>query len=182
MSFLYIVGEQPLAAAESYIEDAAALLATITQPSLDILPKYQESVTLLSQAERLLAAAHSLKSKLSHGLELSGGEPPASAAATGEGVKVSEVRGELDVSTEVLLEGPELILKDPTSSVTGMALSGMLASQVATQVSIYIIHVVAIFSATLLVAIASSPRLLNLMCSDHCILCHQVPHLEALNA
>ena len=45
------------------------------------------------------------------------------------------VRGELDVSTEVLLEGPELVLKDPTSSLTGMALSGMLAAQVTLQVS-----------------------------------------------
>lgn len=103
---------------------------------------------MLSQAECLLAAAHSLKSKLSHGLELSGGKPPASAAATGERVKVSKARGELDVSTEVLLEGPELILKDPTNSVTGMALSGMLASQVAIQVSK--IHVP--FPATLLLS------------------------------
>ena len=45
------------------------------------------------------------------------------------------VKGELDVSTKVLLEGPELVLKDPTSSLTGMALSGMLAAQVALQVS-----------------------------------------------
>lgn len=45
------------------------------------------------------------------------------------------VRGELDVSTEVLLEGPELMLRDPTSSLTAKALSGMLAAQVALQVS-----------------------------------------------
>ena len=49
------------------------------------------------------------------------------------------VRGELDVSTEVLLEGPELVLKDPTSSLTGRALSGMLAAQVALQVSMPLI-------------------------------------------
>ena len=49
--------------------------------------------------------------------------------------RVPHVRGELDVSTEVLLEGPELVLKDPTSSLTGRALSGMLAAQLALQVS-----------------------------------------------
>ncbi len=65
-------GEQPLATVESYIQDATALLSTITQPSLDILPKYQEAITLLSQAENLLAAAHSLKTKLIQGLEISG--------------------------------------------------------------------------------------------------------------
>lgn len=125
-------GDQPLATVESYIQDATALLATITQPSLDILPKYQESITLLSQAERLIAAAHSLKSKLTQGLELSGGEMPATDA--GVGGRVPHVRGELDVSTELLLEGPELVLNDPTSSLTGMALSGMLVAQVALQV------------------------------------------------
>lgn len=61
---------------------------------------------------------------------------PTSTANAGKGGKVSKARGELDVSTEVLLEGPELILKDPTSSLTGMALSGMLAAQVAVQVSV----------------------------------------------
>lgn len=48
-------------------------------------------------------------------------------------------RGELDASTEVLLEGPELVLKDPMNSVTGRALSGMLAAQFSTQVSAPII-------------------------------------------
>ena len=67
-----VPGEQPLATVESYIQDATALLSTITQPSLDILPKYQEAITLLSQAENLLAAAHSLKTKLIQGLEISG--------------------------------------------------------------------------------------------------------------
>ena len=67
-----IPGEQPLATVESYVQDATALLATITQPSLDILPKYQEAITLLSQAEHLLAAAHSLRTKLTQGLEISG--------------------------------------------------------------------------------------------------------------
>ena len=128
------VGDQPLATAEGYIQDAMALLATITQPSLDILPKYQESITLLSQSERLLAAAHSLKSKLTQGLELSGGTLPSPSSKVGGGEEAKQFRGELDVSTEVLLEGPELVLKDPTSSVTGMALSGMLAAQVALQV------------------------------------------------
>lgn len=129
----YYTGEQPLATVESYIQDAGSLLATITQPSLDILPKYQESITLLSQAERLLAAAHSLKSKLAQGLELSGGKLP--AASSSEGERMRQVKSELDVSTEVLLEEPELVLKDPTSSLTGVALSGMLTAQAALQVS-----------------------------------------------
>ena len=68
----HFIGDQPLATVESYIQDATALLATVTQPSLDILPKYQESITLLSQVEHLLAAAHSLKTKLIQGLEISG--------------------------------------------------------------------------------------------------------------
>ena len=125
-------GEQPLAAVESHLQDAASLLATITQPSLDILPKYQESITLLSQAERLLAAAHSLRSKLTQGLELSGEKE--SVAGHGEARKTRQAKGELDVSTELLLEGPELVLKDPTNSLTGRALNGMLAAQVALQV------------------------------------------------
>ena len=53
----------------------------------------------------------------------------------GKQAAVPRVRGELDVSTEVLLEGPELVLKDPTSSLTGRALGGMLTAQVALQVS-----------------------------------------------
>ena len=64
--------------------------------------------------------------------ETSGSSERRKQAAAG----TPRVRGELDVSTEVLLEGPELVLKDPTSSLTGRALSGMLAAQVALQVSV----------------------------------------------
>lgn len=59
-----------------------------------------------------------------------------------QGGGVPRVRGELDVSTEVLLEGPELVLKDPTSSLTGRALSGMLAAQLALQVSMPLVIII----------------------------------------
>ena len=42
---------------------------------------------------------------------------------------------ELGASVEVLLQEPELVLQDPTSSLTGLALQGLLTAQVATRVS-----------------------------------------------
>ena len=42
---------------------------------------------------------------------------------------------ELSASIEVLLQEPELVLQDPTSSSTGRALQGLLAAQVASRVS-----------------------------------------------
>ncbi len=59
------------------------------------------------------------------GLELSGD----SVKSEGGG------RGELEVSAEVILTGPELVLSDPTSSVTGRALMGLLTAQNAAGVS-----------------------------------------------
>ncbi len=96
-------GKQPLASVDSLLQDALALLATVQQPNMDALPKFQvkvirsceaqlqkvlllnievtyspplpstslqECITLLSQAEHLLAAAFSLRTKLTKGLEL----------------------------------------------------------------------------------------------------------------
>ena len=41
---------------------------------------------------------------------------------------------ELTASVEVLLQEPELVLQDPTSSLTGIALQGLLVAQVASRV------------------------------------------------
>ena len=41
---------------------------------------------------------------------------------------------ELEASAELLLEGPELVLGEPGSSHTGMALQGLLAAQMASGV------------------------------------------------
>ena len=59
------------------------------------------------------------------GLELSGD----SVSSEGGG------RGELEVSAEVILTGSELVLTNPTSSVTGRALMGLLTVQSAAGVS-----------------------------------------------
>ena len=49
------------------------------------------------------------------------------------GVK-EERESEINVSVEVLLQEPELVLQDPTSSQTGLALQGLLVAQVASRV------------------------------------------------
>ena len=89
---------------------------------LSIPSSSQECVTLLSQAEHSLAAAHSLRTKLTQDLELRGGDINKSA------------RSELDVSIDMLLEGPELVITEPSTSVVGRSLQGLLAAQVATGV------------------------------------------------
>ena len=122
-------GSQPLASVDSLLGDASSLLASVHHPSLESLPKYQECVTLLSQAEHLLACAHSLRTKLTQGLEVKN---------EGEGGGRGERRrSELDISVEVLLQEPELVLRDPAGSVTGLALQGLLVAQVATRVRGY---------------------------------------------
>ena len=50
----------------------------------------------------------------------------------GGGGRGERRRSELDISVEVLLQEPELVLRDPVGSVTGLALQGLLAAQVAT--------------------------------------------------
>ena len=121
-------GSQPLASVDSLLGDASSLLASVHHPSLESLPKYQECVTLLSQAEHLLACAHSLRTKLTQGLEMKNG-------GGGGGGRGEGRRSELDISVEVLLEELELVLRDPVGSATGLALQGLLAAQVATRVS-----------------------------------------------
>lgn len=46
------------------------------------------------------------------------------------------MESEVDASVEVLLQEPELVLQDPTSSQTGLALQGLLAAQVASRVRV----------------------------------------------
>ena len=44
LHMLYTTGEQPLASVGSLLQDALALLATVQQPTLDALPKFQVCV------------------------------------------------------------------------------------------------------------------------------------------
>ena len=71
------------------------------------------------------AAAYSLRLKLAQGLDVIEATP-----TVGDRRRDSE----LTASVEVLLQEPELVLQDPTSSLTGMALQGLLAAQVASRV------------------------------------------------
>ena len=73
----------------------------------------------MSQAEHLLASAQSLQSKLQHGIQLAGG---------GQGGE-ADVSREVSVCMEMMLEGPELIIRDPMNSVVGVAMKGLLESQ-----------------------------------------------------
>ena len=71
------------------------------------------------------------------GLELSGGGGTESSSSYGVSSKGTHKRGELEVSAELMLAGPELVMKDPTNSVTGTALKGLLTAQAAIGVSIF---------------------------------------------
>ncbi len=103
--------------------------------------------------------------------------PPNSVTESGRGIRekglgkqgggAARVRGELDVSTEVLLEGPELMLKDPTSSLTGRALSGMLAAQVALQVSTPLVIIVVHIKRSSRVNLYNIPRTLTSLRFSH---------------
>ena len=44
------------------------------------------------------------------------------------------VRSEVAVGTEVMLEGPELVIKEPLKSSVGVAMRGLLATQTPMQV------------------------------------------------
>lgn len=50
------------------------------------------------------------------------------------------VESEINASVEVLLQEPELVLQDPTSSQTGLALQGLLAAQVASRVRVCVCY------------------------------------------
>ena len=67
---------------------------------------------------------NSLKTKLCQGLRAVSAEglaEPKQGATTG-----GDRRGDIDVSAELLLEGPQLTIRDPTNSITGLALQGLL--------------------------------------------------------
>ncbi len=83
----------------------------------NILYILQECIGLLSQAEHLLASAHSLQTKLHRGVQLGGASSRKEAAQ------------EVGVCTEMMLEGPELVIRDPMNSVVGVAMKGLLESQ-----------------------------------------------------
>ena len=78
------------------------------------------------------AAAYSLQLKLSQGLDLSGGGNK--REERGGGTRGGRNDSEISASVEVLLQEPELVLQDPTSSLTGQALQGLLVAEVSSRV------------------------------------------------
>ena len=88
-----------------------------------MLAPLQECIGLLSQAEHLLASAQSLKSKLYHGILLARRQEDKGGAA------VTDESREVCICTEMMLEGPELVIRDPMNSVVGVAMKGLLESQ-----------------------------------------------------
>lgn len=90
---------------------------------------FQECLTLMSQAERIIAAAHSLQLKLKQGVEFSGGQWEA-------GTTMKEV----NTCIEVLLQSDELVLEKPSSSTLGESLRGLLLAHETVQVSAPMLH------------------------------------------
>ena len=83
-------------------------------------------MSLLYHAEHQLAIANSLKLKFQQGLELKSRE---------EDGKNSAGSKELNTSIQILAEDrQELVLREPTTSLTGIALQGLLLAQGAAQV------------------------------------------------
>ena len=71
--------------------------------------------------------------KLRQGLDLSGTEDGSAAHME------DTVDSEISASIEVILQEPELVLQDPSTSQTGLALKGLLIAQVASRVSVCIV-------------------------------------------
>ena len=83
-------------------------------------------MSLLQQAEHQLAIANSLNLKFNQGLELK-------SKIVNER-KITDSK-ELDTNIEILvLKEPELVLRDPTTSLTGIALQGLLLAHQTLQV------------------------------------------------
>jgi len=105
------------------LESHALVWTYVTHLCYFLFPP-QECIGLLSQAEHLLASAQSLKSKLHHGILLARRRQAKDKAAA----ETDESR-EVCVCTEMMLEGPELVIRDPMNSVVGVAMKGLLESQ-----------------------------------------------------
>jgi Rab3 GTPase-activating protein catalytic subunit len=133
-----------LPSASGYLQDAISIASTVQRVTLDSLPIYQvsnadrggmlllsltvcciqECIGLIEKAEHDISTACSLQLKLKQGLEFMG------KAGKGSDVELKE----LMISVQMLLEGPELVLQDPMTSVTGLSFKGLLSAQLALQV------------------------------------------------
>ena len=85
----------------------------------------KECLSLIQQAEHQLAIANSLSLKFHQGLEIKLRNEDGSSTAGSK---------EISTSVQILAEDKqELVLRDPTTSLTGIALQGLLVAQEATQ-------------------------------------------------
>ena len=73
-----------------------------------------------------MAATQSLRNKLYQGLELVRGEDVSSMS--------TDVTNEITVSTEMMLESPELVIRDPMNSLVGVAMKGLLEAEISIRV------------------------------------------------
>ena len=81
----------------------------------------QECLSLVQQAEHQFAIANSLLLKFHQGLEIKSRET--------DGKNIAGTK-ELHTSVQILIqENEELVLRDPTTSLTGIALQGLLLAQ-----------------------------------------------------
>eukprot|EP00731_Ephydatia_muelleri_P020222 Em0012g1047a len=126
--------QHPLTGVISHLQDVNTLLSTIHHPSVEAIPKFQECASLLSQAELLLAAEHSLRIKLQRGLELmscdAGGKEGSGVGTEVARDPLERERKEVNMGVGVLVESPELTVKDPAHSAMGRALQGLMMTQV----------------------------------------------------
>ena len=107
---------------------------SICPPPTPSFPLPQECASLLSQAELLLAAEHSLRIKLQRGLELmscdAGGKEGSGVGTEVARDPLERERKEVNMGVGVLVESPELTVKDPAHSAMGRALQGLMMTQV----------------------------------------------------
>ena len=90
-------------------------------------------MSLISQAESLLAAGQSLRGKLHRGLELT-----CTHSKVGVTSLSPDVDAEIAASAEVMLETPELVINHPLKSLVGVAMRGLLAAQTTIPVCVYV--------------------------------------------
>ena len=81
----------------------------------------------------MLSAAHSLHIKLQRGLEVMSGVGAEGSVRTPE----DKERKEVDIGVGMLVECPELVIRDPARSVMGLALQGLMATQTDDRVSTF---------------------------------------------
>ncbi|XP_065886522.1 rab3 GTPase-activating protein catalytic subunit-like isoform X3 [Dysidea avara] len=112
---------------EHLLVDCVHFITSIThRPSLNDLPKLQECIKLLAQAEHQLSSAVSVRNKLISGFEMSG--KPVSL----------DTDSNITTSMRLLMETPELVIDNnsPQPSATADALRGLLTAEAAAVMNI----------------------------------------------